>query len=382
MMYYPIQVIFQKYYLSYCEQYGVNFDFDKVARAIISCKTSSQGGHSSICVDCGYSSNHYNSCRNRHCPCCQGVVKAKWIDKRKAEVLNAPYFHVVFTVPSELRPLFFSNKNELYSLLYRISKETLMTLAKDPKYLGVDIGFMSILHTFGQNLSYHPHLHCVVLGGGFTKDLKFKKSDDKFLFPVRVISKLFRGKFLAALKELYKNKKLIFSSEMKCLYNSKAFNDFLSLLYSKEWIPHIKETFKGAKNVIEYLGNYTHRIAISNARILNVTDLEVTFKAKNYRTGEKETVTLHPVEFIRRFLMHVLPKGFTKIRHYGILSNRSKKVKLAICRNILKGIYHKSELNGLSMPEILLKLFNIDILSCKKCGSKKIHKDVLFVQLE
>ncbi|MGV8149740.1 MAG: transposase [Alkaliphilus sp.] len=197
----------------------------------------------------------------RHCPCCQGVVKAKWIDKRKSEVLNAPYFHVVFTVPSELRPLFFSNKNELYSLLYQISKETLMTLAKDPKYLGVDIGFMSILHTFGQNLSYHPHLHCVVLGGGLTKDLKFKKSDDKFLFPVRVISKLFRGKFLAALKELYKNKKLIFSSEMKGLCNSKAFNDFLSLLYSKEWIPHIKETFKGAKNVAAK--KYTNGVKIS-----------------------------------------------------------------------------------------------------------------------
>lgn len=381
-MSYQIQDIFTTFYKDYLDVYGLDYELDKVARAIISCKTPVLGGNINICDDCGHSKVHYNSCRNRHCPCCQGLVKEKWIDKRKSEVVNAPYFHVVFTVPSELNPLFYTNKKLLYSLFYKASAETLAELSKDPRHLGAEIGFMSILHTWGQDLSYHPHLHCIVLGGGLTKDLKFVASKDDFLFPVRVVSRLFRGKFLDALKCFYKNNSLTFAGESAKYRNSYNFNELLSILYKKEWVPHIKETFKGAANVIEYLGRYTHRVAISNARILKIAPDGITFRVKDYKNNCNTTRTLKPVEFIRRFLMHVLPKGFVRIRHYGILSNRSKKVKLQICRNLLKGHYEKTLLEGLSAAEIIQKLFNVDISCCSNCGSHHIKPYGLFHKRE
>ena len=381
-MSYQVQDIFTAFYQDYLDVYGLDYELDKVARAIISCKTSTLGGNINICDDCGSSRIHYNSCRNRHCPCCQGLVKEKWIDKRKSEVVNAPYFHVVFTVPSELNPLFYSNKKLLYSLFYKASAETLAELSKDPRHLGAEIGFMSILHTWGQSLSYHPHLHCIVLGGGLTKDLKFLASKDDFLFPVHVISRLFRGKFLDALKTLYANNSLTFAGRSSKYRNSYNFKELLSTLYKKEWVPHIKETFKGAANVIEYLGRYTHRIAISNARILSVKADRVTFRLKDYKNNCNTTMTLTPVEFIRRFLMHVLPKGFVRIRHYGILSNRSKKVKLQICRNLVKGYYEKPLLEGLSAAEIIQKLFNVNVTCCSNCGSHHVRSYGLFHKRE
>lgn len=381
-MSYQIQDIFTTFYNDYLDTYGLDYELDKVARAIISCKTPALGGNIDICDDCGHSKVHYNSCRNRHCPCCQGLVKEKWIDKRKSEVVNAPYFHVVFTVPSELNPLFYTNKKLLYSLFYKASAKTLAELSKDPRHLGAEIGFMSILHTWGQSLSYHPHLHCIVLGGGLTKDLKFLTSKDDFLFPVRVVSRLFRGKFLDALRILYKNNSLTFAGESAQYKNSYNFKELLSTLYKKEWVPHIKETFKGAANVIEYLGRYTHRIAISNARILNITPKCITFRVKDYKNNCNTTMMLTPVEFIRRFLMHVLPKGFVRIRHYGILSNRSKKVKLQICRNLVKGKYEKPLLEGLSAAEIIQKLFDVNISCCSKCGSHHVKPYGLFHRRE
>ena len=381
-MSYQIQDIFTSFYNDYLDVYGLDYELDKVARAIISCKTAALGGNIDICHDCGHSKVHYNSCRNRHCPCCQGLVKEKWIDKRKSEVVNAPYFHVIFTVPSELNPLFYTNKKLLYSLFYNASAETLAELSKDPRHLGAEIGFMSILHTWGQSLSYHPHLHCIVLGGGLTKNLKFLASKDDFLFPIHVVSRLFRGKFLAALETFYENNKLSFAGESAKYRNSYNFKELLSILYKKEWIPHIKETFKGAANVIEYLGRYTHRVAISNARILNITPERITFRVKDYKNNCNTTMMLTPVEFIRRFLMHVLPKGFVRIRHYGILSNRSKKVKLHICRNLLRGNYEKPLLEGLSAAEIIQKLFNIDVTCCSNCGSHHVKPYGLFHKRE
>lgn len=371
-MNYPIQDIFLKYYNTAKDQYPVGNDMHKAATAIMNCKTSNLGGNVSVCQDCGHSEIHYNSCRNRHCPCCQGLVKEKWIDQRKAEVIDAPYFHVVFTVPEELNPLIYANKKLLYSLLYKASADTLMELGKDKKYLNASIGFMSILHTWGQALNFHPHIHSIVLGGGLTRDLKFKTvNNDQFLFPVRVVSRLFRGKFMDALKKYYKSGKLSFSGSSLKLQHTGEFQKLVDLLYEKEWIPHIKETFKGAKNVIEYLGRYTHRIAISNARIVSISDEGITFKVKNYRKkGETIQMTLEPSEFIRRFLMHILPKGFVKIRYYGILSNRSKKAKLKICRNFIKRNYPKPILEGLTTTQILWTLFGVDIHKCPNCSKR------------
>lgn len=371
-MNYPIQDIFLKHYDTAKAQYPVGNDMHKAATAIMNCKTPALGGNVSVCQDCGHSETHYNSCRNRHCPCCQGLVKEKWIDQRKAEVIDAPYFHIVFTVPEELNPLIYANKKLLYSLLYKASADTLMELGKDEKYLNASIGFMSILHTWGQALNFHPHIHSIVLGGGLTRDLKFKTvNNDQFLFPVRVVSRLFRGKFMDALKKYYKSGKLSFSGSSLKFQHPGEFQKLVDLLYAKEWIPHIKETFKGAKNVIEYLGRYTHRIAISNARIVSISDEGITFNVKNYRKkGETTQMTLEPSEFIRRFLMHILPKGFVKIRYYGILSNRSKKTKLKICRNFIKRNYPKPLLEGLTTTQILLTLFGVDIHKCPHCSKR------------
>lgn len=382
-MSYPIQDIFLKYYDTAIAQYPVDGFIHKTASDIMKCKTPALGGNVSICQDCGHLEVHYNSCRNRHCPCCQGLVKEKWIDKRKSEVIDAPYFHVVFTVPEELNPLIYANKKLLYSLLYKASADTLMELAQDKKYLNASIGFMSILHTWGQRLNFHPHIHCVVLGGGLTKDLKFKTVKDNFLFPIYVVSKLFRGKFMNALKKLYKADKLVFSGTSLKFRCSNEFQRLVDLLYKKEWIPHIKETFKGAKNVIEYLGRYTHRIAISNSRIVSIRDTGITFSVKDYKKqGAKSYVTLAPVEFIRRFLMHILPKGFVKIRYYGIFSNRTKKVKLAICRNIIKGNYSKPLLEGLTAAQIIFLLFGVDVYKCPKCSSRNLKTIRLISRLE
>jgi hypothetical protein len=373
-MSYPIQDIFLEFYDTAKAQHPMSGDMHKAAMAIMNCKTSTLGGNVSVCQDCGHSEVHYNSCRNRHCPCCQGLIKEKWIDQRRSEVIDAPYFHVVFTVPEELNPIIYANKKLLYSLLYQASADTLMELGKDKKYLNASIGFMSILHTWGQALNFHPHIHSIVLGGGLTKDLQFKTVKDQFLFPIRVVSRLFRGKFMDALKKLYTSGRLIFSGSSLQFQHPAEFQKLVDLLYSKEWIPHIKETFKGAKNVIEYLGRYTHRIAISNARIVSIDDEGITFKVKNYKKqGESTQMTLEPTEFIRRFLMHILPKGFVKIRYYGLLSNRTKKAKLKICRNIIKRNYPKPLLEGLTTAQILLELFGVDIHKCPKCSKRSFN---------
>jgi len=367
-MSYAIQEIFQSFYEDFAAMNSVSYEASKVANSISNCRTSALGGNACVCEECGYIQVRYNSCGSRSCPCCQTIPKEKWIDKRKSEVVDAPYFHVVFTVPEELNPLIYSNKKLLYNLLYQSSAATLKELASDSKYLGARIGFLSVLHTWGQNLSYHPHVHAVVLGGGLTTDLQFKQCEKSFLFPVRVVSKLFRGKFMEELKLLYQNKKLSFSENHAKYHNSYEFQELVNLLYSKEWIPHLKETFYGADKVIEYLGRYTHRIAISNSRILTIDSKGITFRLKDYRTGEHTTMTLEPKEFIRRFLMHVLPCGFVKIRYYGLLANRHKRKQLAICRNLLKGLYQKPRLEGKSCVEILFELFGVNVNLCPYCN--------------
>lgn len=372
-MSYAIQEIFKNSYKDFQLTHPTYPDTHKAAWAILNCKTPLMGGNQAVCQDCEASHIHYNSCRNRHCPCCQAISKEKWIDARKADVVDAPYFHAVFTVPHELNSLIFSNKKVLYNLLYSSSADTLKELAQDKRHLGAEIGFISILHTWGSNLSYHPHIHAIVLGGGLSKEEQFLSAKTGFLFPIQAVSKLFRGKFLHGLKMLYDkgHLKIPFSNVM--LQYRREFNNFLSLLYAKEWVPHLKETFNGAENVINYLGRYTHNIAISNSRILKIMSDSVTFSIKDYKTGNPSTVTLALVEFIRRFLMHVLPDRFVRIRHYGLLSNRLKRKKMTLVRSLVGGPLFKPKFKDMTTLEILKDLYGTDPKICKKCGSTNIR---------
>lgn len=371
-MSYALQSVLRQHYDSFQNNHHVSYVQDKAANAIIRCRTPALGANSSTCEDCGHVHINYNSCRNRNCNCCQTIPKEKWIDKRRAETLDETYFHVVFTVPEELNPIIYANQSLLYNLMYRASADTLLELGRDKKYLGAKIGFLSILHTWGQNLSYHPHIHCIVLGGGLTPDLKFVRSGKDFLFPVRVVSRLFRGKFMAAFKALYDNGSLVFSGTSKKFRDPAYFKRLISLLYKKEWIPHLKKTFENADNVIKYLGEYTYKVAISNSRIIGASKSEISFKYKDYRTGKHSVMTLKPEEFIRRFLMHVPPSGFVRIRYYGLLANRYKEKLLTICRVLTRSAQRVSQLTGLSTAQVMLTLYGIDISVCSECGSNKL----------
>ena len=341
---------------------------EKAAISIMHCKTGKCGYNISTCQDCGYTDFHANSCRNRNCPNCQAVLKEIWIDNRRSEVIDTPYFHVVFTIPAELNGLVFANQKLLYSLLHRCSAETLLELSENPKYLGATPGIIQVLHTWGQELNFHPHIHCIVSGGGLTKDLKLKKCNSHFFIPAKVLAAKFRGKFLAGLQDYYKNGKLHFSQSCLHLQNSYNWSRLRDTLYQKQWSPNIKETFNGFGNAIEYLGRYTNRIAITNTRILSVNEEYVTFSAKDYKNSTTREITISNKEFIRRLMMHVLPFGFQKIRYYGFLNNRSKKRNLQIIFRIQGHQRFKSRLAGLSMDEVLKQVWDYDIHICPSCG--------------
>lgn len=311
-----VQDIFRLYGEAYRETHKLPLPVLKATSAIECCRTAQLGGHTDICDECGYTKISYNSCRNRHCPKCQNLAKERWIDNQKSDLLDVGYFHVVFTIPDALNTLVFQNQKELYSLLFRAVAETLQELSADKKYLGATVGFTSILHTWGQNLMYHPHLHCIVPGGGLNSIGKWVSSPKKFFLPVKALSRKFRGKFLFYLKQA----KLDFFGEQSYLSTPDNFNAFLSLLYKKEWYVYCKPPFKDAACVVEYLGRYTHRVAISNSRILNIENGNVCFKWRDYKDNNKwKVMTVSAAEFIRRFLIHILPARFMKIRHYGLL---------------------------------------------------------------
>lgn len=341
---------------------------EKAAHAILNCKSGSLGYNISQCTDCGHMEFHNNSCRNRNCPNCQAILKEIWIDKRRAEVIDSPYFHVVFTVPHELNSLIYGNQELLYSLLHRCSSETLLELSRDKKYLGATPGIIQVLHTWGQTLNFHPHIHCIVSGGGLSAEQKLRKCGEKFFIPVHVMAKVFRGKFLFYLQKHYDSGKLVFSSSCAALRNSYSWNEFRDALYKTDWCPYIKETFNGFGNAIEYLGRYTHRIAITNTRIQSVNETQVSFSARDYKSGETKVITLENVEFIRRFLMHVLPSGFQKIRYYGFLNNRTKTKNLKIIFRLQGYQKFKQRYVGLSIAELLKEVWNYDIRLCPVCG--------------
>lgn len=310
-------------------QYSLSAVQRKASNAILNCRTAALGGHLEVCTGCGTPSVSYNSCRHRACPKCQWAAQLKWVQKRMGELLNTTYFHIVFTVPHTLNPLFLSNDTVLYNLLMRCAWEALDQLAQQPQWLGAQTGMLAVLHTWGQKLDFHPHVHCVVPGGGMLPNGSWKPAKKGFFIPVQVMSALFRGKFLAALKQMRQTGGLEYHGSAAVLADDVAFKSLLRDLYKTGWVVYAKAPMGGPAQVLKYLGRYTHRIAISNRRILNIADGKVTFTYKDRQHNDQEKVlTLDVEEFVRRFLLHVLPSGFHKIRHYGLLAAKNRKTKL------------------------------------------------------
>jgi hypothetical protein len=309
----------------------------KVLTAIERCRTAALGGHRDQCDRCGHQAISYNSCRNRHCPKCQTNARDKWLAARQRELLPAGYYHLVFSVPHVLVPLMWQNKRVLFTLLFETSAATLLEIAADPKHLGAGIGLLSVLHTWGQTLQPHPHVHCVVPGGGLSPDhLRWIRSPNHFFLPVKVLSKVFRGKFVAGLRRAFRQRKLVFFGACRSLAHEKAFSAFLRTLFRQDWVVYAKKPFGGPEHVLHYLARYTHRVAISNHRLVDVTEAHVTFRWKDYaHHSKRRTMTLSHQEFLRRFLQHVLPRGFPRIRYFGFLANRRRGALLPLCRTLL-----------------------------------------------
>jgi hypothetical protein len=309
----------------------------RVMRAIEVCRTASLGGHVDQCSQCEQITISYNSCRNRHCPKCQNGERAEWLEQRKAELLPVQYFHVVFTVPEPIAAIAFYHPRTVYGILFQAAAETLQTIAADRKHLGAAIGFFAVLHTWGQNLLHHPHLHCVIAGGGLDRGRKqWIGCRPGFFLSVRVLSRLFRRLFLQALQEAFDQEKLSWPGGGEPLQERDAFRRYLLPLRQAEWVVYAKPPFGGPQQVLEYLGRYTHRVALSNERLLAADNQEVTFRWKDYRHAQAvKTMTLSADDFIRRFLLHVLPSGFQRIRYFGFLANRTRKESLALCRELL-----------------------------------------------
>lgn len=365
-----IQKIWQASYGTFCASGRHQSDVQKkTSRAILNCKSGKLGVNVSQCPDCGHMEFHNNSCRNRNCPCCQAVQKEIWVDKRRAEVIDAPYFHVVFTLPHELNALIFCNQKLLYGFFHRCCAETLLELSADNQYLGAVPGIIQVLHTWNQEMDYHVHMHCIVSGGGLTTEHRIRKSRKKFFIPLKAIRKKFQGKFMAGLDSFYKNGDLNFSVSCQKLRNSYFWSEFRDSLYKIKWCPYIKETFNGFGNAIEYLGRYTHKVAISDSRILSFDSEQVAFSARGKKPGDpRRTITLKNTEFIRRYLMHVLPPGFQKIRYYGFLNNRSKSKNLRLIFTLQGHQRYRTRYTNLSMTELIKAVWNVDICTCPECG--------------
>jgi hypothetical protein len=331
--------IFRRYGEAYRQQHGAPLSpaQRRVMTAIEVCRTAALGGHLERCDQCGHERNAFNSCRDRHCPKCQSLARAQWIEDRQAELLDAPYFHVVFTVPEQIAAIAYQNKEVVYNILFRATAETLKTIAADPKHLGAEIGFFAVLHTWGQNLQLHPHLHCVVPGGGLSPDgQQWVGCKPGFFLPVRVLSRLFRRLFLEALEKAFEAGKLQFFCALEPLRERPAFVQHLTEAKNAEWVVYAKRPFAGPEQVLDYVGRYTHRVAISNNRLLDMEDGQIRFQWKDYRHGDEvKTMTLSADEFIRRLLLHLLPEGFQRIRYYGFLGNRYRQQKLDQCRRLL-----------------------------------------------
>jgi len=329
--------IFRQHGAAFSATHPLSPEQRRVMRAIEQCRTSVLGGHVDRCDACGFQRVSYNSCRNRHCPKCQSLAKAQWLAARQADLLPVQYFHVVFTLPEELAHLALQNKRLIYNLLFQSAAQTLLKLAADPKHLGAQIGFLAVLHTWSQQLGHHPHLHCVVPGGGLSLDgQRWVACRANFFLPVKVLSRLFRRLFRDQLGRLFAQGKLSFHGSLTQFNDPLAFQRFVHSLGHKEWVVYAKPPFGGPRQVLDYLGRYTHRVAISNHRLLKLEHGQVTFSWRDYRHGQRRgLLTLTAEEFMRRFLLHTLPRGFQRLRHFGLLSNRARVTNLARCRQLL-----------------------------------------------
>jgi hypothetical protein len=344
----------------------------KVMSSIEQCRTAKLGGHVEQCDKCEHKRISYNSCRNRHCPKCQTGAREKWLFDRKQELLPIVYYHVVFTIPDEINPLALCNKKTVYNILFRAASETLIKLGLDSKHLGAQLGILAVLHTWGQNLLDHPHLHCIVTGGGISKDgsgwIRPKKSNSQkaFFIHVNILSALFKKIFMAYLVEAYNKNTLQLVGRTAHLKNRAQFLALKRTLYDKKWVTFCKGTYQKTERVIDYLARYTHRVAIANSRIIMEDDNRITFKWRDYRENNRtKLMKLDANEFIRRFLLHILPKGFYKIRYYGLFSNRNRHQKLDLCRKLLR--VSKKCKDDFNLLDVLFDLTGIDFSRCPHC---------------
>jgi hypothetical protein len=360
--------ILREYIGQYQDAFPLFPEHYKIVHNLLSCRTAELGGHIEKCDHCGTERISYNSCRNRHCPKCQNMPREKWLDARKAELLPVPYYHNVFTLPHDLNPLILSNKRIMLNILFKAVSQTLLEFGQNPKNgLGGKLGFIAILHTWDQQLNAHFHLHCLIPGGVLKTDGSWQSTKKAYLFNVKAMSKVFRGKFLDLMTSAYRNKG--FAS----FGNPDQFKKLKESLYSKKWVVYIQKPIKRTEYVLEYLGRYTHRVAISNHRIISVKDGKVTFKYKNRKTKQTVFCTLTAIEFIRRFLLHALPIRFMRIRHFGFLSNRQKSENIKVIRMVLGQSAEPHKETEKSIEDMMFKLTGIDISACPRCKKGKMR---------
>lgn len=372
-----MQDILHQFYPEYVDRYHPNLQQTKVVHHILNCKTGAYGSNISYCDSCGHAQYHHNSCRDRSCPMCQALSNELWIDAQREHVLDIDYYHLVFTCPSELYPLIYHNQKQLYGLFFRAVSETIMELTTDRKHLGAKSGFISIMHTWGSDLCYHPHIHTICMSGGLDETCNWHEKKNGFFLPGIAMAKLFKGKFMAGLKELHDGDKLKYEGEAQCYRNSYEYKQLLNTCYAKKWVTNIKESFAGAESVMNYLGRYTHRIAISNSRILRMDETKVTYKVKDYKNnGIWKEVSIDGIEFIRRFLMHIPPKRFVRIRHYGLLSNHNKQKLIPICRNLIGCLKLLNRFPKQDKVKTIAILYGKDLTICPCCGGTMIYKQV------
>lgn len=373
--------IFREYMPAYLAEHKLPHHYYGVINAIKTCRTSLLGGHINECEACGFERVCYNSCGNRHCPKCRALAREQWLIDRKGELLTVTYYHAVFTLPDILNAIVLVNERVLYSILFKSASDTIMKLCHDRKHLGALGGLIAILHTWGQNLIDHPHLHCIIPGGGLSEDQKRwmypKKSrkNRKFFIHVNIISDLYKKLFLNYLKRAYKHGELKFAGKIAYLADPQKFKSFINKLYALRWVTYCKRPFGGPQQVLEYLGRYTHRVAISNKRIIKVENGRVYFTYRDYRDGDKiKEMSLQVFEFIRRFLLHILPYGFPRIRYYGLLCSRNKNELLEICR-LISGVASDNKDSGMvkkTWQELYVQLTGKDPLLCPECGQGRM----------